>query len=232
MWHTMKPGYTLLELLIAITIFSALIIMSVGIFARTVTSAAKSNVSRQKTEAARSIIDQISSDFRYVVDSQVPTDCAAQQSQLQPVGQKSWYGYCVDSVNDVLYMLIKYPGDATYTAKAYSVDVDGLIANGNQLIKVAEKRDCPDITCTTAGVLPTTMLNNAYYLDAGQVFSAIPNSLDYTNPVNPTAVLQKGSLAVNLSIKPIDLNKPCSDSSVAAGTCYQLSATLVPGGLQ
>lgn len=217
-----KPGYTLLELLIAITIFSALIIVSVGIFARTVTSSAKSNVSRQKTEAARSVIDQISNDFRYVLNTQTPFDC-----NKFPPTTGTWRGFCVDSIGDALYMLIKYPGDSTYTAKAYTVNATSTDAQ----ISVLQQRGCTDATtCSISTSTPSSLLGSAYSFDASQIFSGTADILDTTNSVNPTAIITKGSLSISLAIKPAGLGKLCSE--LDAGTCYQLSTTLVPGGFQ
>lgn len=238
-----QPAYTLLELLIAVSIFSALIILCVGIFARTVSSSVKANVSRQKTEAARSVVDQISNDFRYVASAQTPPDCARATNPIPPnPSNGTWRGFCVDNINDALYMLLKYPGDVTYTAKSYTVPS---VSSTSVTLSLAQTRGCslpndpyaPNdarfVPCTTSPSNQPNVLSSAYeldYLAGSNVFTGVADVLDSSNPLNPNSSLTKGSLHISINLKPAGLNTVCS--ALDAGTCYQLSTTLVPGGFE
>ena len=89
-------GFTLIEMLVAVTIFSGLIILAIGTFARSAISAEKTDALRSKTEAARSVIDQISNDFRYVNGND----------------------FVINSNTNQLSLTIKFP-DGTYSKKIY-----------------------------------------------------------------------------------------------------------------
>jgi prepilin-type N-terminal cleavage/methylation domain-containing protein len=61
-----KPGFTLLEMLISVAIFSGLVILILAVFVRTASSQARVSVLREKSEAARSAIGRITNDFQYL----------------------------------------------------------------------------------------------------------------------------------------------------------------------
>src|SRR5579864_6205111 len=60
-----KPGYTLVELLVSVLIFSGIIVLAIAAFARSVNSGTRSNTVRAQVEAARSTIDQLTNDMHY-----------------------------------------------------------------------------------------------------------------------------------------------------------------------
>ncbi len=221
-------GFTLLELLVSVTIFAGIIILSMAVFARTISSSARANNTRQKTEAARSISDQISGDFRYVSttkDITVGFGCPA------PATNEKWFGYCYGSFStglvssDGLFMLLKYPGqDAdTYTARTYYFDGVNNIFMGEAGVghecKLSLSNCQPTASTSTAG-----LLSSSYWIDhpAGtQIFSG-----------QGQTTTGSGFLNLVLTIKPNNTLAHCSGAgSVDIGTCYSLNSTLVPGGL-
>lgn len=204
---TRQPGYTLLELLISIAIFAGVMVLALGAFARSANSSAKSNLVREKSEAARSLIDQISNDFRYVDKNSKPQGCAASfciNPSANGLGQNS------------VRMSIKYPGQLNIM-KTYFVS-----AGSDAVVRVQEYRDCtPNASAVLSCPNPantTTILDSKYYLGNDnllEVFEGIAET--------PT---DSGYLSINIVLKPkaaLNCDTP--------GTCYELKTTLVPGAI-
>lgn len=208
-------AFTLIEILVSIAIFSGLMVVSIAIFARSATSSTQANAVREQTQVARSVIDQIANDMRYVdrTKSLVDLDC-----EVIPVGS-AWTGFCpVISLPDSLRLVIKYPGQSLHTIKTYYLTSSDT-PDTYQLL-VTEKRDC-DLT-VPASCLPT---------QAGQSVLTSGYSLEY--PVSESlfdAQPKRGSSSafakLSVTVKPSSVEK-CADD---AGSCYQLTTTLVPGG--
>lgn len=203
--RTKKPGYTLLELLISIAIFSGIMILAIGAFSRSASSSAKSNIVRAKSEAARTVIDQISSDFRYVTPDAAPYGCAPTQ-----------IGFCVNpaafaSVPSSVSMLLKYPDQSTYVMKTY------FVSSTNPTVRVIENRDC---TLANLSVCQALIANARTFLNPDYLLA---NSTDVF--VGQSTAAKTGFLKINLNIKPKSAAN-CNE----VGTCYQLTTTLVPGG--
>lgn len=209
-----RAGFTLLELLVAITIFSGMIILAFGAFARTANSAAQSNTVRERTEAARSLIDQISTDFRYVVETETPAGCLAPPQV--PVGGV-WKGFCLNPVSQALnsvHLLIQYPNETTFVGKTYFVTTVG----SNFTVQVAEQRDCVSANdCAATIVGAKTSLTTTYVLDDQNVFSG-----------QAQTPLGDGFLRLSLTIKPAGTAAKCNQ--ISTGSCYKITTTLVPGG--
>lgn len=206
-----RPGYTLLELLVSIAIFSGVMIMALGAFARSANSTAVSNVSREKAEAARSLIDQISNDFRYISTDAAPPGC--------PAASK---GFCVNpaafvSVPSSVSMLLKFPGQDTYVVKSYYV------TNSPHTVRQIESRGCQLAAlnlCQPLVANSNTILDSKYLLEGDSVLgqAVFSGRAETAN--------DSGYLGINLVLQP----KTATDCD-AAGTCFELTTTLVPGAI-
>ncbi len=203
-----RPGYTLLELLISIAIFAGVMVLALGAFARSANSSAKSNLVREKSEAARSLIDQISNDFRYIDKTSKPQGCSASfciNPLVSGLGQNS------------VRMSIKYPNQLNIM-KTY------FVSNGSDaVVRVQEYRNCTPntsavLSCPPDGVNTTTILDGKYYLgndDLLKVFDGITET-----------TADSGFLSINIVLKP-----KAALNCDAPGTCYELKTTLVPGAI-
>lgn len=209
-----QAGFTLLELLIAVTIFSGMIILAFGAFARSASTAAQSNSVRERTEAARSVVDQISTDFRYLAETESPAGCPSVPND-PPNGV--WKGFCLDAAAQGLnsvHLLLQYPNESSYVGKTYFVTN----SDNNFALKVAEKRGCFTVNdCPPLIENAKTILSSNYLLDNQDVFSG-----------QAQTPIQGGFLRLKLAIKPAAVTSRCDDLEL--GACYELSTTLVPGG--
>lgn len=235
MRHNMR-GFTLIELLVAITIFAGVMILSLGAFARSATSAYKVSVTREKTEAARRIVDQISNDFQYIYAPQDPTLGLFLDNCGTSAGNITIKGFCVattvgPNTESSAQLLLKYPTDSTYVKKTYRFK-QRAVAN-NWTIYVNEQRNCSFNPsggihqlvggCGSSGTLGNDLLDSKFVLSAE---STAFNGESFW-PVD----LLKGFIKVNLSVKPVaNATTPlCRD--LASDSCYQLKTTLTPGGI-
>jgi|GEM_PF-3728955 len=211
----MKKGFTLLELLISITIFAGIMVIALGAFARSATTAAKSNDSRSKTEAARSFIDQISNDFRFI-DTTVtlPFDSDHCSTKPTPPVGATWKGFCLDPLADgsnSVFLLLKYPGDSTYTGKLYYASTN----SGDHDLWVAEKRNCSVATeCFPVTADATSVLGSLYTASNATVFTGQADTAS-----------SSGYLGVRLVLRSHD-----ASSCTNEGSCYELATTLTSGG--
>ena len=109
-----KEGFTLLELLVAVTIFSGLMIVVLGSFSRSAFSLAGVNSLRQRSQAARGVVDTIGNDwqFLYLQNSDrsqsvnfIDNDAGFQNIQYR--------GFSLSTDNNRLLLLLKYPDQST-----------------------------------------------------------------------------------------------------------------------
>lgn len=210
----MTRAFTLIEILVSIAIFSGLIILSIGVFARSANSANKANDVREQTQVTRSIIDQIASDLRYVDLKTNPPFC----------GNTLILGFCSLN-NKELRLLIKYPGDSLYTAKLYTVN-----ANAAGRVRVSEKRECEvtdsdensnnDCPKTLADFGSPNNINTGRYLidDATTAFNVTAKQSDLTT---------SGSVSISITTKSSD-KIDCTNLK-SGERCYNLKTTIVPG---
>lgn len=220
-------GFTLLELLVAVAIFSGLAVLTLGIFARSAASSIKSGVSRQRTEAARNIVDRVSNDLRYVYLNQTVTnaytlsggDCASSDPLI---------GFGFNSSSDCIVMVLKYPRASTnpYVWKMYRIVPDGTV-------KVSERRDC---SINTSGVISCPAAINGNILAATDNYKAEYSPTVFTG-ITPYA----GSIAtpdkitpilrLKLTVKPSDIDGPCTDP-LNKPKCYSISTAITTGATQ
>jgi prepilin-type N-terminal cleavage/methylation domain-containing protein len=222
-----RPGFTLIELLIAIVIFSGVMILSIATFARSATSSYKVSAVREKTEAARRLVDQISNDFQYIYAPQTGglysnDDCTT------PPAHANIKGYCLLGTSDGIDMLLRYPGDTDLTRKRYKIDSTG----SRSTLVVSEMRGCNINNPITggAGSCPTGQLQNSQ-----NTRDALDSkfALDYTasSPVfSGASVLgsERGYLKIDLTVKPLG-STTCTNLS--GDSCYRLKTTVTAGGV-
>ncbi|MBI4948457.1 type II secretion system protein [Candidatus Berkelbacteria bacterium] len=216
----MNRGFTLIEVLVSIAIFSGLIILSIGVFARSANSANKSNAVREQTQVTRSIIDQIANDLRYVDIKTHPPFCTENLEYL---------GFCYRDAEKDLSLLLKYPGDSNYTVKKYRFAINGRV-------RVAEVRDCEIIdelsgidsntvtNCplTRAAIGDGSNLNQGQYLiDYGLTKMTVTHKLSTSS--------LSGSVAIDVTTKDAELTQCFASGQTTSGRCYNLRTTIVPG---
>lgn len=208
-----RAGFTLLEVLISITIFSGIMILAMAAFARTATSSNAASVLRNKTEAVRSVVDRISTDFHYLSINQDAQYCTPSASC------SAYRGYLLNPVAGVnsLVLALRYPGDQ-YVRKTYTVSGGSVTT-----LTVLEERGCAaDFTSCSNSGSSQAVLDGKYQLDANDtpVFDGRP----YRYGDNG---LQTGYVRLTITIKPVDMTGTCAASPTS---CYTVSTTLVPRG--
>lgn len=237
MFHQAKNGFTLLELLIAVAIFSGLAVLALGIFARSASSSLKTNESRARTEIARTVVDQISSDLRYAyLDEEIQGIYSPASFPCRVAsGRDSIIVRGFDFTSDCLAIVAKYPSlqSVGIVWKMYRITNSGAL-------EISEKRNCTIITnrgvrelrCITGQPSTTTLLggeNDRYSIDYNSTqpyFSGI-------SPVNASneKVVTQPFLKISLSMKPIDEQSRgfCLSNPEA---CYTVSTSVNVGGNQ
>lgn len=213
-----KAGFSLLEMLIAVTIFSGLIILVVATFARSAGSSARVTVLREKTAAAQQVVDQLTTDFRFIYTAKSFKD----HSNANPVSR----GYYFADNRDRLVLLLKFPGstEEDLVRKEYWVNGSGASAD----LQVHEERSCRlvgtqnNLTCQQINQGYQSVLADGFVLDyqppsfQGQLIDSSPNSLT-------------GYLTLRFTLKPVD-SQAQSCQSLPTGTCYSIETTISAGG--
>lgn len=236
-----RPGFTLIELLIAIVIFSGVMILSIATFARSATSSYKVSAVREKTEAARRIVDQISNDFQYIYapqpksgDGDVGKFNDSPNHICAPTGNVTVKGFCVDGNN--IELLLKYPGDSTFVKKIYRFEN---IAGADSKITVQEERGCTfnlnadgttaanrQLQNCIAGTQRDVIDINKYSIDnQTTVFSGV----SVVNPTTGALATERAYLQINLKVKPRGVSVTCAN--LTGDSCYQLKTTVTAGGI-
>ncbi len=221
-----KGGFTLLELLISVTIFSGLVIIVLGGFARSASSTAKTALLREKNQTARTLIDQVTTDFEFIDTTREVVDIDT-TTHLR--------GFALEGGGDDLVMLLHYPTapDNQYVRKEYKVT---FLSNDSARLTLTlnEHRDCSvagtQLNCTgpTGG---GDLLNSRYALnnDTNSAFETKFSGLVPASAVSQNPPVN-GYLSISLTVKPLEYkNIPCSSGSgqqVPGGVCYKVETTL------
>jgi len=217
-------GYTLIEMLISVTIFSGLLIIVLGVVATSSSSSAKVSVLREKSQATRTLIDQISNDLRYV-------DLTANLDANNK-------GFIVDtSARTRLIMAILLPGadkDIGLVRKEYVIEQ----FNDHWTLTLREGRECKRAYFLTFDGPngcnkksdKTDLLTSAYSLNQGRLPSEFPSELSGLLVADAESAGVSPYVSMDLTIKPVDLSLDCSDLSVDSGTCYKVSTKINMGG--
>jgi len=229
-----KAGFTLLEMLISVAIFSGLVILILSVFVRTASSQARVNVLREKSEVARSAMNRVTNDFQYLYLDHTVTirdgDTAEQNKRFK--------GFFSPSLGHQVSLLLRYPnktGDNQLVYKRYRAENTGG-GSKSQSFSVREYRDCTLLDsgtdkemylerCATDSGDYHSVLPEGFLLDdrvSEQVFTVLEPDF---NPV------RTGYLKVALNIKPAEfINSFCA--STTKGTCYKVETILTAGGIR
>lgn len=234
-----RPGYTLLEMMVSVLIFSGLIILAIAAFARSASSGTRSNSVRVKVEAARSVIDQLTNDFHYVdtVDqvASFKTTCGGTSEPF--IGLRLGGSLGCDEAE----LLLKYPGatgNGDLVWRLYSAQTLG----GRPSIYVYEQRGlsvCNDgsgniitnvINPCTSIIAPTTpadLVKKDFVADGLGGLTPVFSGQDIANAkignVTP-------SVKIHFVMKPASYTSQSCDA-LAEGTCYTLDTTVIPGSI-
>lgn len=209
-------GYTLIEMLISVTIFSGLLIIVLGVVATSSSSSAKVSILREKSQAARALIDQISNDFRYADTS------ISLKVENDPTEYGGYY-----TTSERLVMAMHLPNTDKNTGlvrKEYNIKS----FNGRTTVTLKEGRGCKavdylDFNNCAQQSIETDTLSSAYVLsrEAPSFSSEFGGLMVGENP----AITPFVSLV--FTIKPSDLTQPCSEAD--SGTCYKVSTAINAG---
>jgi type II secretory pathway pseudopilin PulG len=227
----------LLEMLIAVAIFSGLVIMILGIFIRTTSSSARVNVLREKSEAARSAISRITNDFRYIYyDSPITLGDPANQNH-----RFTGYYFIKAAGFDDLVMVLRYPGatDQQLVVKRYSTTSDSLLPQSRSLT-VREWRDCQ---LENISGVPTMFIGNCANYDSTAYQAVLGDQFVLDNDISKpifsgvepgnTGFSTTPYLRIALNLKPVDYaDTLCDEDGVPLGSCYKVETSLGAGGLR
>ena len=216
------PGYTLIEMLISVTIFSGLLIIVLGTVATSSSSSAKVGILREKSQAARALIDQISSDLRYV-------DLTVQFEDEE----RNYQGFSIDSSRTRLILALLLPHedkDFGLIRKEYRIER----FQGHRTLTLKEGRGCKraeslEFDECDQKSSKTDLLSTAYSLNQEQLPGAFPSEFSGLTVGAAENAGVSSYVSIDLTIKPSDLNLNCSADQVNPGTCYKVSTKVNMG---
>jgi|GEM_PF-1432876 len=224
-----RGGYTLIEMLISVAVFSALVIVVLASVATSSSSSAKINALREKTEATRKVVDQISNDFRYLYTDKAVNDNAN--------GNPNFIGfYFIDGV-DGLVMLLRYPGTTAdgLVRKQYVIEP----INGRSTITLQESRLCrvvepqDNLECErnqNSDLLD--LLASQFVLNRAVGPGGYQSRLSGLDIQRANQSSENGYLVIELTVKPVEYQTiPCNSAQAPSGTCYSVRTTLNAGSL-
>lgn len=222
-----RGGYTLLELLISILIFSGIIILALAAFARSAASSTKSNAVRDQVQAARLVIDKFTTDLHYIDTTDPATSYF---STCGAAGKASYTGLRLSPTVgcDETELLIKYPGATGAGDLVWRLYVAQTV-NNRPSIYLYEQRGCSvagsAVTCGGTMSGPSDLLSSNYSVDGvggvNPTFSGVDVNAANLAKVSPY-------VKVNFTIKPASaVAQTCAQLS--PGDCYTLSTTVIPG---
>jgi prepilin-type N-terminal cleavage/methylation domain-containing protein len=229
----MKRGYTLLEMLISVAIFSGLVILILAVFVRTTSSSARVSVLREKSEVARSAMSQISNDFSYIYNDK-------SLLLLEGAGEPfEFTGYAFENTggSNNLVLALQYPATSNeqFVVKRYLTDT---VVPESRYLKVKEYRGC---LLESGAVADTVRLESCDNYAIASEQSVLPDSFFLDNdiiapafsgaPIMPQA--STGYLKISLNIKPAEYqDELCDSPEVPVGSCYKVETILGAGGLR
>lgn len=165
-----RNAFTLIEILVAVSIFSGILILSMGALARSTRSASTVEGVRQKTEAARTVIDQISNDFQYLFQG------GSYMSGLATVVPLPT-GFQVSGVNQVLDVMVRYPNNAAVFHRRYELAE----ISGRNTITVQQESCGNTGVCVARSIAGgTDLISERYELNDNSSFSASGDILTAT----------------------------------------------------
>lgn len=210
-----KPAFTLIELLVSVAIFSGVVVLALGAFAHSANSSIKSTAVREKTEAARTVVDRIGNDIQYIYTGNPFTtgnlDC---ESGVAGSIGLHFSGNC-------LVMILQYPGasDTELVLKRYIKTTLG----DKETVFLEEANNC-NVTTGAIECDPirsgglNDLISDKFVAEGSVVFSGITPKK--ANQDNTTPLLKVG-----VTVRPISSNS-CSD---VPNPCYTIKTSFVPG---
>jgi len=244
-----KAGYTLIEMLVSVSIFSGLLIIVLGAIASSSSSSARVGLLRTKNQAARSLIDQISTDFRFIRNNDsfrvngfgpppAPTNCGSGQDNCVI------RGFSVGADGNEAILMLHLPNDPAnqYVLKLYSIQKRGSDPT-NLTLFVQEGRQCPfngdgtqininniRSSCIQFSDVPHDLLPSSLVLNqtaSGGTWQSVISGLPTQQAFGLTPAVAP-FIHLQFTVKPLDFKS--SDCSILdAGTCYKVSTTLTAG---
>jgi prepilin-type N-terminal cleavage/methylation domain-containing protein len=212
-----KKAFTLIEMLVAVSIFSGIVILALGSFARSISSSAKVSLQRERTQAIRSVVDRISTDLQYAYKGTTHISANTPYDIVGGIYQKD--------VNQ-LELVLKYP-DGQFVHRMYAVDV----VNSRRTVLLREDRsNCTAGTCSdVAGLASSDLLATKYQIIQNDTSkkSFLVNSKTSTN---------YGMVKIDLTVAAADVvgitdtTKCSSSSNAVGGLCYSLQTSVEAGG--
>jgi len=210
-------GFTLIELLVAVSIFSGVVVLTLGAFARSADSSVRSGAVREKTEAARSVVDRIGSDAEYIFSDREFNSTAETCAAL---GQRQ-HGYSFS--DSCLFLVLKYPG----TDERDELVTHRYRQSGNEIL-FQEESGCSisqttyEISCDETASSESNLLGQKYIFDADTTFiGGLLSSTAQTNNEQPR-------IDVTVAIKPNDtVNQNSSCVSGNNTECYTIRTSFV-----
>ncbi len=228
-----RSGFTLLEMLISVAIFSGLVILILSIFVRTASSQARVNVLREKSEVARSAMSRITNDFQYLFTEPVTVVDGQNRTPVDGFALPGGGG------DDVVFVL-KYPNrtDQELVYKRYESQPIG--SDRLRSLTVQEIRGCRlsngEIRLQSCsghrdGEVKRSILPEGFYLDDIRD-TQTPFTGRVTNRTDRGS--GTGYLKVALTIRPSEDYRSflCMNSNVPTGHCYKVETVLTAGGLR
>ncbi len=225
---TKQPGYTLLELMVSVLIFSGIIVLAIAAFARSANSSLKSNTVRNQVQAARAVIDQLTNDLHYIDMTDQATSfhssCGANATQF--IGVRLSPNLSCDEAE----LLIKYPG-ATGTNDLVWRLYAAQTLNSRPSVYVYELRGCSVaskiISCPGVVGTPSDLLSSGYVADGLGGSTPVFSGADVLTANNS---LVSPYVQIKFNLKPAaNLAQTCS--VLAPGACYTLNTTVIPGSI-
>jgi prepilin-type N-terminal cleavage/methylation domain-containing protein len=214
-----RKAFTLIELLVAVSIFSGVVVLTLGAFARSADSSIRSSLIREKTEAARTVVDRIGSDMEYIFPDR---EFNSTSDTCASLGQRQ-FGYSFS--DSCLFLVLKYPG----ASESNELVTHRYRQSGNEVYFQEESRcsisgsPAYAITCLNEATTESNLLGQKYIFDADtQFIGGILSSSAQTNNEQPR-------VDVTVTVKPndqVNLNTSC----VSGGNpeCYTIKTSFVP----
>ena len=223
-----SKAFTLLELMVAVSIFAGLIIMAIAILTRSSASSDRVSDLNIKSQEARKIIDAISSDFRYVNQNNgsILIDrgyLPGSDPATQNITVNGFALYTASTLQkDQLIMVGKYPGQtnkANVTVYYFTKD-----ASSNYSINV---KKYTDNLVTDYGVSGKTLNVTDSQINSSSV--AINFTKDTVDSDKQVFINSNNVLAVDFYTKKSDFTDQCTNAATPVGTCFEIKTTLNEG---
>lgn len=220
-----RKGFTLIELLVSVSIFSGVVILALGAFAHSADSSIKSTAVRERTEAARTIVDRIGADIQYIYvgDSNDDGVFMAENRECGRDGPNPPDALGFHYGDKCLAMLLQYPG-MTKNELVLRVYKD-FVGTAGPSIGLVEYPECSIadrvLTCDGTGRQPSNLISDKFVVVNSSFFSGI-------TPITAKADKTTPILRVEVTVKPVN-SGTCPNPGERPNPCYTIKTSFVPG---